>query len=132
MGLALLLACLPVGSLAGETPGMRPGIEQREVDPRQKPFILKGIISPEKPAVGETLEVAAEIRSRVHPHIRVVVRFFVDGQKREETAYVIAPAAESFVTHEWQATKGNHAIRIEVVSPAGILYESWEGQMTIK
>jgi len=132
VGLALLLACLPVSSLAAEQPGMKPGIEQREVDPRQRPFILKGVISPEKPAVGETLEIAAEIRSRVHPHIRVVVRFFVDDQKREETAYVIAPQAESIATHEWQAVKGKHTIKIEVVSPAGILYESWEGQITIK
>ena len=119
-------------SLAGETPGMTPGIEQREVDPRQKPFILKGILSPEKLAVGETLEIAAEIHSRVHPHIRVMVRFFVDGQKREETAYVIAPKAESIVTHEWQAVKGKHTIKIEVVSPAGILYESWEKKITVK
>lgn len=111
---------------------MKPGVEQREVDPRQKPFILRGIISPEKPALGETVEIAAEIQSRVHPHIRVMVRFFIDGQKREETAYVIAPAAESFVTHEWQAVKGKHTFGIEVLSPAGILYESWERQITIK
>lgn len=111
---------------------MAPGIEEREVDPRKKPFILKGIISPEKPAVGETLEIAAEIQSRVHPHIRVLVRFLVDGEKREETAYVIAPQAESIATHEWQAKKGTHTIEIELLSPAGVLYESWEKQITIR
>lgn len=111
---------------------MEPGIEKREVDPKTNPFSLKSSLSPGVPKEGEVVEIAAEIRSRVHPHIRVVVRFFIDGQKREETAYVIAPKAESFVTHDWQATKGKHTIRIEVVSPAGILYESWEKQVTIK
>ena len=108
------------------------GVEGREVDPRTTPFILKGSLSPEAPKEGDVVEITGEVGSRVHPHIRTVVRFWVDGQKREETSYVIAPRAESVVVHEWTATRGDHAFKIEVLSPAGVLYISWEGRVTVR
>lgn len=110
---------------------MVPGIVEREADPRTNPFILQGSLSVEAPREGEVVEIGAEVTSRIFPHIRTLVRFFVDGEKREETAYVIAPRGESFVTHEWPAVKGEHAIRIEVASPAGVLYATWERRITV-
>lgn len=128
-------AVLPVflGSLlavqaSAQMPG---GVEEREVDPRTRPFILKGSLSPESPKIGDVVEITGEISSRVHPHIRTVVRFWVNGQKREETSYVIAPRAESLVIHEWKAIQGQHNFKIEVLSPAGVLYTSWEGRITV-
>lgn len=111
---------------------MTPGMVDREADPRQNPFTLKGSLSPEVPAAGEVVEITGEVTSRIFPHIRTVVRFWIDGAKREEQAYVIAPFAESVVVHEWTAERGEHTIRVEVVSPAGILYTSWERRITIK
>jgi hypothetical protein len=108
------------------------GSVDRPVDPRLNPFVLTGSLAPAAPGPGETVEIAAEIRSRVHPHIRVVVLFWIDGQKREEQAYVIAPFAESVVVHEWTADPGEHAIRIDVTSPAGVRYTSWEQRVTVK
>jgi hypothetical protein len=96
------------------------------------PFLLRGYLLPETPKEGDVVEITGEISSRVHPHIRTMVRFWVDGQKREETSYVIAPRAESVVVHEWKATPGDHAFKIEVVSPAGVLYTSWEGRLTVR
>ena len=111
---------------------MGPGAIDRPADPRQNPFLLTGTLSPALPAPGELVEIAAEVRSRIHPHIRTVVRFWIDGEKREEQAYVIAPFAESVVVHEWTAEKGEHTIRIEVASPAGVLYTSWERRITVR
>jgi len=104
----------------------------RPVDPRLNPFALTGSLAPAVPAPGETVEISAEVRSGVHPHIRVVVAFWVDGQKRAEQAYVIAPFAESVVVHEWTADPGEHTIRIDVASPAGVRYTSWEHRVTVK
>jgi hypothetical protein len=111
---------------------MAPGTVEREADPRQTPFLLKGSLSPDAPAAGDVVEIAGEVTSRIFPHIRTIVRFWIDGEKREEQAYVIAPFAESVVVHEWTAEKGEHTIRIEVASPAGVLYTSWERQITVK
>lgn len=130
IGVAVSGGLLVLAPLASAQMG--PGALDRPVDPRQNPFLLSGTLSPETPAQGELVEIAAEVRSRIHPHIRAVVRFWVDGEKREEQAYVIAPFAESVVVHEWTAEKGEHAIRIEVVSPAGVLYTSWERRITVR
>lgn len=111
---------------------MEPGALDRPVDPRQRPFVLVGSLAPEVPAPRDTVEITAEIRSRVHPHIRAVVRFWIDGQSREEQSYVIAPFAESVVIHEWTAEPGDHTIRIDVASPAGVLYASWERRISVK
>ncbi len=108
------------------------GAVDRPVDPRLNPFLVTGSLAPAEPAPGETVEVAAEIRSRVHPHIRVVVAFWIDGHKREEQSYVIAPFAESIVVHEWVAEPGAHAVRIEVSSPAGVRYTGWEQRITVR
>lgn len=111
---------------------MAPGAEEREVDPREDPFLLIGRLSPAAPVEGEEVEIEGEIWSRVRPHSRVVVRFWIDGRKREETAYVISPFAESIVIHEWPAARGEHTIRIEVASPLGVLYATWEHQITVQ
>lgn len=129
IGAVIWLAVLVVLPAAAQ---MGPGALDRPVDPRRNPFVLTGILSPEVPAAGEVVEIAAEVRSRIHPHIRTMVRFWIDGQKREEQAYVIAPFAESVVVHEWTAEKGEHTIRIEVASPAGVLYTSWERRITVR
>lgn len=132
----LFVVALLLSGLVMPTPTasaqMGPGAVDRQVDPRQNPFLLTGTLSPEVPAPGETVEFAAEVRSRIHPHIRTVVRFWIDGQKREEQAYVIAPFAESVVVHEWTAEPGEHTIRIEVASPAGVLYTGWERRITVR
>lgn len=125
---ALLCVALLVGSTVAQ---MRPGVEEREVRPEQRPFTLRGFLVPEAPMEGQTVEITGEIRSRVMPHIRTVVRFWVDGQKREETSYVISPFAESLAVHEWTAARGRHTIRIEVRSPAGALYSTWEAQVEV-
>lgn len=104
----------------------------RPVDPRLNPFLVAGSLTPAVPTPGETVEISAEIRSRIHPHIRVLVAFSIDGQKREEQAYVIAPLAESIVVHEWKAQPGDHVIRIDVTSPAGVRYTSWEQRLSVK
>ncbi len=130
VGAAILGGLLGFASFASAQMG--PGAVDRPVDPRQNPFLLTGALSPEAPSPGEVVEIAAEVRSRIHPHIRTVVRFWIDGQKREEQAYVIAPFAESVVVHEWTAETGEHTIRIEVASPAGVLYTSWERQITVR
>lgn len=130
VAVAIWGAALALSPLASAQMG--PGALDRPVDPRQNPFLLTATLSPEVPAPGEVVEIAAEVRSRIHPHIRTVVRFWINGQKREEQAYVIAPFAESVVVHEWTAEKGAHAIRIEVASPAGILYTSWERRITVR
>lgn len=111
---------------------MPPGAVEREADPRTNPFLLKGTLTPEAPVEGEVVEIAGEVTSRIFPHIRTVVRFWIDGERREETAYVIAPRAESVVVHEWTARPGEHTVRIEVVSPAGVLYTSWERRITVR
>jgi hypothetical protein len=111
---------------------MKPEQVEREVDPRQNPFALLGALSPETPVEGDVVEISGEVRSRVFPHIRTVVRFWIDGEKREETAYVIAPRAESIVVHEWKATPGPHTIRIEVLSPAGVRYAAWERSIAVR
>lgn len=111
---------------------MAPGLVEREADPRQSPFVLKGSLAPESPVEGDVVEITGEITSRVFPHIRTVVRFWVDGERREETSYVIAPRAESIVVHEWTATPGDHVIRVEALSPAGILYTTWEQRVTVR
>lgn len=127
--LPVILASLLAVKASAQMPG---GLEEREVDPRITPFTLKGSLSPESPTEGDVVEITGEISSRVHPHIRILVRFWVDGQKREETSYVIAPRAESLVIHEWEAARGNHSFKIEVLSPAGILYTSWEVGATVR
>lgn len=111
---------------------MKPEQVEREVDPRQNPFALQGVLSPETPVEGDVVEISGEVGSRVFPHIRTLVRFWIDGKKREETAYVIAPRAESIVVHEWKATPGPHTIRIEVLSPAGVLYAAWERKIVVR
>lgn len=129
---AALLLPIVVWAFAFQAVAQMPGgVEGREADPRTMPFILKGSLVPEVPREGDVVEITGEIASRVHPHIRTVFRFWVDGQKREETSYVIAPLAESVVVHEWKATRGDHTFKIEVVSPAGVLYTSWEGRVTV-
>lgn len=130
VGVSIVGAVLVLAPLASAQ--MEPGALDRPVDPRQNPFRLTATLSPEVPGPGEVVEIAAEIRSRIHPHIRAVVRFWIDGAKREEQAYVIAPFAESVVVHEWTAERGEHTIRVEVVSPAGILYTSWERRITVR
>ncbi|MGQ0662934.1 MAG: hypothetical protein ACT4P2_04995 [Pseudomonadota bacterium] len=132
MALALvpvILASLLAVKASAQMPG---GLEGREVDPRITPFVLKGSLSPESPKEDDIVEITGEISSRVHPHIRTVVRFWVDGEKREETSYVIAPRAESVVIHEWKAARGHHAFKIEVLSPADVLYTSWEVGMVVR
>jgi hypothetical protein len=111
---------------------MTPGMVEREADPRQNPFILKGSVAPEVPVEGDVVEITGEVTSRIFPHIRTVVRIWIDGEKREEVNYVIAPRAEYLVVHEWTATPGEHIIRIEVVSPAGIRYTDWEQRITVR
>jgi len=111
---------------------MKPEQVEREVDPRQNPFALHGVLAPETPVEGDVVEISGEVASRVFPHIRTVVRFWIDGEKREETAYVIAPRAESVVVYEWTATPGPHTIRIEVLSPAGVRYAAWERTITVR
>lgn len=117
---------------ASATAQMTPGMVEREADPRQHPFVLRGSVVPEAPTAGDVVEIAGEITSRVFPHIRTIVRFWIDGGKREETAYVVAPRAESIVVHEWIATPGEHTLRIEIASPAGVLYTSWERQLVVR
>lgn len=130
VGLAVSGGLVPLPPSA--TGQMTPGIVEREADPRTNPFLLKGTLSPEAPVEGEVVEIAGEVTSRIFPHIRTVVRFWIDGERREETAYVIAPHAESVVVHEWTARPGEHTVRIEVVSPAGVLYTSWERRITVR
>lgn len=131
-GAALTAALLSLALLVPVVSGQMGGAVDRPVDPRLNPFLLTGSLAPAQPAPGETVEVAAEIRSRVHPHIRVVVAFWIDGQKREEQSYVIAPFAESIVVHEWVAEPGAHAVRIDVSSPAGVRYTSWEHRIAVR
>lgn len=123
----LALALAQVG-----TAQMGPGALDRPLDPDQRPFVLTGSLAPAVPAPGEVVEITAEIRSRVHPHVRAVVAYWIDGQKREEQSYVIAPFAESVLVHEWMAQPGDHTIRVDVLSPAGVLFTSWEQRVTIK
>ncbi len=127
LGIALVALAVRVAAVSAQM-----GSVDRPVDPRLNPFVLTGSLAPAGPGPGETVEIAAEIRSRVHPHIRVVVAFWINGQKREEQAYVIAPFAESVVVHEWTADPGEHTIRIDVASPAGVRYTSWEHRVTVK
>ncbi len=104
----------------------------RELDPQTTPFVLQGSLSPAKPVVGEIVEVAAEITSRVAPHTRAVVIFRIDGREQHKLSYVIQPYAPSIAVHEWAAVEGTHSVHIELTSPAGVRYTLWETRVTVR
>ncbi len=105
---------------------------ERSLAPGAQPFALTVFLSPESPVAGETTEITAEIKSQTSPHARTVITFFVDGQEADQLSGALIPPFETAsAVFAWTATKGAHALRIELASAAGVVFATWEGTVDV-
>ncbi len=109
------------------------GMGEGLVQPASKnPFSLEVKLSSDSPKQGEDVEVRALVKSNVSPHSRVVVQFFVDGNKAKEVSGVIIPLGTESVVHNWLASRGTHMLQVVLSSPAGETYTSWEKNLNVQ
>lgn len=109
--------------------GMGEGI----VQPASKnPFSLEVKLSSDSPKQAEDVEIRALVKSNVSPHSRVVVQFFIDGNKAKEISGVIIPLGTESASHNWVAARGTHTLKVVLSSPAGETYTSWEKNLHIQ
>lgn len=128
-GLAVLLALI-WGLQRLTVAQMSSFLPERPVQPGEQPFALAGSLSPEVPVAGKPVEITAQISSQTSPHTTVIIRFFVDDQEVYQTSGIIPPFQTANASYQWEASAGVHRLRIEIGSRAGVVYDTWEREVT--
>lgn len=106
---------------------------ERSLDPGAEPFALTVSLYPKSPVAGETAEINAEIKSRISPHARTSITFFVDGEEADQLSGTLIPPFETATAvFDWTASEGAHALRIELASAAGVVLATWERTVDVK
>lgn len=94
-------------------------------------FNLNVTAPSQTPRAGEELLLTAKITSKIAPHARTKISFWVDDKKVNEFEGVVPPYQAATVEFVWQAEAGPHKFEVILASAVGIELTRWEGTLEV-
>lgn len=120
-----------LASFHGEmTPHRMPGMPfEREVTGEH--FDMVATLPKVLPVAGKDLKVTFQVKSKTAPHTRLMLAFFVDGQKISSLEGVVPPYQSASTEFTWRTTPGRHRLAAKLSSALGVVIADWKGEIVI-